>query len=242
MLFDEEFIKSLPDSPYPALKAICKRAIPFFRKSPRHGEIYELVVEAFAFTEAYIQANDLDIPVHPVPGANQDFQNMAIAYFQELQTSAEQQIGEVSFQDYKSKFGAQLGTVFHYEFSDGDLQRIQELINQLRELISGSEQLEENHKQRLLSRLEKLQSELHKKVSDLDRFWGSLLEASIVLGQLGENVKPMVNVIHKIVGIIWPAQARAFELPSDLPFKLLGPSQDDKDDKSEDSKTEKEKS
>ena len=73
-----------------------------------------------------------------------------------------------------------------------------------------------------------MQSELHKKVSDLDRFWGFFIDASIVVGQMGENAKPMVEVIRQIVRIIWPTQTRAYELPSDVPFKLLGQSENDR--------------
>ena len=130
--------------------------------------------------------------------------------------------------EYKHYYGIKFDSLFHCEFSEGDFKNIQKLLNQLRTLISKSKDLEENHKYRLLKRLEKLQSELHKKVSDLDRFWGFFIDASIVIGQMGENAKPMIEVIRKIVKIIWPTQTRAYELPSDLPFKFLCQAEDDK--------------
>jgi len=162
-----------------------------------------------------------------------------MAFLTELQHSVTTLSGKSDYEDHKKTFGIQLGKVFHYEFSDGDLKRIQQLINELRDLISGTEKFNEEHKQRLLKRLEKFQAELHKKVSDLDRFWGILFDFSTVIGLMGENAKPMVGVIKEIVGIIWPVQTRAYDLASNLPFKLLGEKDDEKaeDDKTDDKKT-----
>jgi hypothetical protein len=57
-------------------------------------------------------------------------------------------------------------------------------------------------------------SELHKKVSDLDRFWGLIGDAGVVVGKLGENAKPIVDRIREIADIVWQTQSRAEELPS----------------------------
>lgn len=92
--------------------------------------------------------------------------------------------------------------MFLYEFSDGDIKRIQTLINELRNLISNTKELENNHKSRLLKRLEKIQSELHKKISDIDRFWGLVGEGGVVLAKLGENAKPRVDRIREIAEIV----------------------------------------
>ncbi len=96
------------------------------------------------------------------------------------------------FFDSKSKFAAKLGMGFAYEFSEGDLNKVQTRINELRDLIFESPVIEDNHKQRLLKRLERLQSELHKKMSDLDRFWGFVGDASVVLGKFGGH-KPALK-------------------------------------------------
>lgn len=114
----------------------------------------------------------------------------------------------------RSRFRTSLGSGFTYEFSQGDLDRVQELVNQLRSLISAGTNLDKEHQQRLLRRLEKLQSELHKKVSDLDRFWGLIGDAGVVLGKLGSDAKPIVDRIRDIADIVWQTQSRAEELPS----------------------------
>ncbi len=115
-----------------------------------------------------------------------------------------------------------LSNAFVYEFSQGDLERIQVLVTELRKNLTDSNSLEEGHRQRLLSRLEKLQSELHKKVSDLDRFWGIASDAIVLVGKLGEESKPLVDRFREIADIVWRTQARAEELPSGSKNPLLG--------------------
>lgn len=141
-----------------------------------------------------------------------------------------------SFENMQQQYKALLGTGFFYEFSEGDLKRIQKLLNQMRELISSTKELEEDHRDRLLRRLEKLQSEFHKKVGDLDRFWGFLMDLGLAMGLMAENAKPLAELVEKVVSIVWPEQARAVGLPSNLPFRLPGQTEEGetKPDESED--------
>lgn len=110
---------------------------------------------------------------------------------------------------------------FFYEFTDGDVLRIQELINELRNQISSSSLFEEKHKARLLKRLESLQSELHKKMSDVDKFWGLLGDAGVALGKFGTDAKPIVDRIKELTQIVWRTQSHAEQLPSSCENPLL---------------------
>jgi len=111
---------------------------------------------------------------------------------------------------------------FFYEFTDGDLSRVQELINELRQEIITSDLFDESHRSRLLRRLEATQSELHKKMSDVDRIWGLVGDAGIVIGKFGKDAKPFVDRIKELSQIAWKTQARAEELPSSSQNPLLG--------------------
>jgi hypothetical protein len=87
----------------------------------------------------------------------------------------------------------------------------------LREQINSSNLFEQTHKERLLKRLEKLQAEMHKKMSDIDRFWGLIGDAGIVIGKFGKDAKPFVDRMKEISDIVWRTQSRAEELPSGTP-------------------------
>ncbi len=101
---------------------------------------------------------------------------------------------------------------FSYKFTDDDYERVQQLVNELRDLIAKSEVIEEDHRRRLLRRLDKLQSELHKTMSSLDRFWGLVGDAGVVLGKFGEDVKPVVDRITELMQIVWRVQSMSESL------------------------------
>jgi len=227
MYFDEEFCKSLPEDSSSAIKEICKKYSDVFSNLPDTASRYLLIVEFYAFIAVYYEANGLGIKVPEVEGDYSVDSKEASRFVENLLSETSRQMGQNAFQRYKNLFATRLGTRFHYEFSEGDLKRIQDLINELRDLISASEELEAKHKRRVLDKLEKLQAEFHKKVSDLDQFYGSLIELSVVARIIGENFKPVVDRIGELVKIVWPVQARAFDLPSNAPFQLPGQSESD---------------
>ena len=121
----------------------------------------------------------------------------------------------------KKRYHTYITKPFTYEFSDDDIKVIQANINALRGLIGDSEQIETNHKARLLKRLEQLQQELHKKISDLDRFWGMIGDASVVLKIVGENATPIIQHVKTIMEVVWKAQTKANHLPEGTKLPLL---------------------
>jgi len=129
----------------------------------------------------------------------------------------------------RARFRASLAAGFCYEFSQGDLERIQTLINQLRDLVAKSGEFEKDHQHRLLKRLENLQLEMHKRVSDLDRFWGLIGDAGVAIGKFGKDAKPFVDRIKEITDIVWRTQSRAEELPSGTSIPRLENREDEPD-------------
>ena len=79
----------------------------------------------------------------------------------EFKGKAQQKIVEA----HQQRFKLGLGKSFAYEFSQGDYDKVQKLINELRGLIADSKVFEKDHQRRLLARLERLQNEMHKKVN-----------------------------------------------------------------------------
>ena len=58
-------------------------------------------------------------------------------------------------------------------------------------------------------------------MNSLDTMWGFIGDAGVMLGKFGEDVKPLVDRIIELMRLGWRAQARAEELPSDLPLPQL---------------------
>lgn len=222
-MFDDEFLNNLPDDPFQAAYNMCHRFSEVNNNIPADKEVdnYERYIEAFAAFEVFSEAFGLGVSV-PELGTDRSINIRAIcAFFGDTHKMLEEKISLSSLGKARKKYKTKFGVGLFYEFSDGDLARIQQLVNELREFIRDSEIFDANHKERILNKLEDLQRELHKKMSSLDKLWGLIGEAGIVLGKFGRDAKPFVDRIKEIAQIAWRTQTRAEELPSGTPLPLL---------------------
>lgn len=228
MLFDEQFVASIKDDPVSKTVEICEMAIRAtdgdrdWNASDR-----EALMEAYALLAEMEEGGIFPLKVQfpnaiTLSSLAPDSLSEVLRWLQAVLVSCTAEAAKLRLHALRNRFHAGLGLAFSYEFSQGDLSRVQELINSLRDLIPATPQLEREHQQRLLRRLERLQSEMHKKVSDLDRFWGLVGDAGVVLGKLGQDAKPIVDRIREIADIVWRTQSRAEELPSGTQLPSLG--------------------
>ncbi len=213
-LFNDEFILSvksnLENKSYACLIEILDMAI--------ESDQEKHYIEAINFL-TYIKENFkpgvlLDFDFDHYYNNPDDFINL----FLDIRNQIQPQILKDS---HLERFDSLFSNDFLYEFSEESISKIQTLINELRELVNSSDLFEAEHKQRLLKRLEKLQSEIHKKMSDVDRFWGLIGDAGVVIGKFGKDAEPFVNIIKKISGLVWKTQLQSEELPENNKHPLL---------------------
>jgi hypothetical protein len=126
-----------------------------------------------------------------------------------------------AFHSSKEYFQIRLDRHAAYEFSQGDLDRVQDLINELRTLLTNSTVIDAAHRERLLKQLERLQGELHKRMSSLSSFYGMIGDFGVVLGKFGDSVKPLTDRFCEMLRIVWSTQARAAELASNRSNELI---------------------
>lgn len=100
-----------------------------------------------------------------------------------------------------------------FEFVEGDYNRLQDLLNEMRDVVTKSDELEKEHKTRLLKKIEQLQSVLNKRMSSLDQFWALLGEVNGVLPLVHENLKELRKIGAEILFIVHMAQVTANGLP-----------------------------
>lgn len=227
MLFDQEFIDEIEQQPSLGIIKACDLAI---EKTNEYSDDrgwsekeHELLWEAATFIEMVASKNGIILGVN-APAPSRDRHENCLKLFDYIgfvKASVEAHLTQLKIDTYRNRYAAALKAGFAYEFSKGDLERVQELINELREQIAESNALEDEHRRRLLKRLESLQAEVHKRVSDLDRFWGLVGDAGVVLGKLGKDAKPIVDRVKEIAAIVWRTQARAEELPSGVENPML---------------------
>ena len=222
-MFDESLIEKLPENVSLAGKRIVDAFTDLVQMSQgNQSEFYDEYLNALSITTAFCEAQGLK-PEYPKLG-NDRYDNIAAIteFMFGLRSSFDQLFTSEKTDQYKRLIDKKYAKGFIYEFSDGDSKRLQVLIDELRLAITAAKALDEDHKFRLLKKLEKLQTELHKKVSDLDRFWGLVGDMGVILAKLGNDAKPIVDRVREIVDIIWKVEARAEELPSNLPLQLPG--------------------
>lgn len=193
----------------------------------------DILVEAMAFLETAFEKYDiaLDFSAPELVGDEAEVVDRIEDYIMKTRAVFREKSVLLKRDLLKGQYQRLFGSSFLYEFAQDDFERIQGLINKLRDFIKKAKGLDSSHQQRLLSRLENLQKELNKRVSDLDRFWGLIGDAGEVARKLGEDAKPIVDRIREIAEIVWRTQTRAEELPSDTPPPtLLSLDQEDGDD------------
>ncbi|EGR0311413.1 TPA: hypothetical protein ACVU1I_003552 [Vibrio cholerae] len=224
-LFEESTFELIEASPMRGLKEVTdityKHLDGYLETELKHEILWNacLLIDDIIGTYNLVS---ITAPELPEPSENLDFTcNMLFSYLRQVSQEVEIQVTHLNIADIRQKYAQRLKSSFAYEFSQGDYDRIQQLINELREHVVQSKVIEEEHKHRLLKRLERLQSELHKRVADLDRFWGLIGDAGVVLGKFGEDVKPLVDNIKEIANITWNTQKKAEELPSEAPNPMI---------------------
>ena len=229
-MFDEEYLDSLPNEPVLAIVEVVNKAIDHWGNlsSNQEHQEFEFFLEAFAITKALLENTpEINLEQPTMTGSPQVVVEKLNNYFHSLKSAVAEQHVLIKSAQFTTKYQAKYGNSFSYEFSDGDLEKIQELINELRGSITASDIFEQDHKARLLARLEKIQSELHKKMADLDRLWGLVGDAGVAIGKFGKDAKPIVDRIREISDIVWRTQSRAEELPSDTPMELISNSSEE---------------
>ena len=219
MLFTDEFITSLRDDPIAGAKEACRMAFEKIRPSAGWTEEeFQALLEAYILIAELVSSGLLPITLIEINltdlNSIGDKSSEIKKQLDDVLAHCDQMVKQARIERLKSRFKNGLGVEFAYEFSQGDLNRVQVVINELRDLIGAAEGLEQDHQRRLLKRLEALQSEIHKRVSDLDRFWGLVGDAGVVHAKLGTDAKPIVDRIREIADIVWQTQGRAEELPS----------------------------
>lgn len=176
-------------------------------------------LEVYAIIQAFIEAHGFQFLLPPAtpPSVNRnEIQNILQSQKGAAEVRIYKRESTFHFEHKAEEYRAMFSKVPVYEFSDADFNRIQELINQLRDLIQKAVLIPQQHKNRLLKRLEAMQKELHKRTSDIDRFWGFIAEAGIVARKFGEDLQPInerVGELGRIVIAVIMSQEGIHALP-----------------------------
>ena len=174
------------------------------RQMPEHHDDY---VEALSILRGFAVARDTKLEPFPELGSqrHQNVTNIA-AYFGKLRNTVRAELTNRHARGYFDSKTDEYISLFSkasiYEFSEPDFKRVQDLVNELRELIRGSTLITDEHKRRLLRRLEAMSNELRRKTNDIDRFWGFIGEAGIAMRKFGDDLAPISERVLELGGLV----------------------------------------
>lgn len=223
MIFSNTFFEKLSGNKFEIGVEICSKILEFDtgKTDKDKWDSYEDYIEALAVLISFDEKYEMHLNIPSITQDKHESIREIIKCCHINKSYMEGKISEDILENAKGKYRGLFEVGFVYKLTDGDLARVQELINQLRDHITNSELFTANHKERLLKKLESLQKELHKKMSNLDKFWGLIGDAGVVLGKFGNDAQPFVNMVKEIAEIIWRTQAAAEELPSGFTIPML---------------------
>ncbi len=216
VFFSDDELAKLPSDPLNAAEIICDRwelFSAYLAKGAFKGDgdaLYIVYIRWFALAQVFIDTsrNVFGVPMPELTTIKETNAKLITLFFQRLddkvKSFAMKRITQTAVEHVAAAMGQRL---FVFTFTDSDYDRMQELINELRDLISKSEKIVDNHKKRLLKRLEQLQGEVHKTVGDVDRALGVILEVSAVARQFGEDMKPLSDRAREMAEIIMRVMA-----------------------------------
>jgi len=142
MLFGEDFLTKIPEKPIDGVLNICRTVRMSLSGNPDGWEQndYEVLLEALALIESLIEIDLVSTPyVLPnISGTLADDCPNIYRYLVGLEELYQAEASKLKLQSLKAHFKTNLGGSFHYEFSQGDLDRIQTLINELRDHVANS--------------------------------------------------------------------------------------------------------
>jgi hypothetical protein len=223
-MFDDDFFEKLPSDPSQAAFMIISAFYVFNDEYPQMNQkihVYETYLDFFAIIQSMLDILDVQYEMPTLSASKNDNINIIIGFTNKaMKEISERKVGS-SASNYKQRIITKFKEYHLYNFTDGDLTKIQTLLNEMREIVVSSNLFVDDHKARILNKLEGLQKELHKKMPSLDKLWGLIGDMRVALGKFGEDAKPFVDRISEILQIVWRTQAKAEELPSASPFPLL---------------------
>jgi len=221
-IFTSERLAKIPKDPTEGLLHICDI---FFSEIDQNTDPQETdmkdYIECYALLRKYTEARGFDYNLNPIPINLTNIAGFVRNEFIAVQSNTRKTSQQKTEQSFENFFSNHFQGGQNFELSDGDIQEIQRLTNDLRSRILQTLDLEEKHKQRIISRLEAMQKEIHKVQSNFDVLTGTMCEVLSVIKKAGDAAEPWTRIVKNIMHIAWASQGRVYELSSSIPMTLL---------------------
>lgn len=209
-MFDDDFFNKLPDDPIVAAHKISNTFCTFDRGIPDKDkqEFLEHYLTAMGAFQAFADAYALNFDFPQLTGDRGQNTREIRNFFYTLRDALDAEVAKLTVEQARSKFSNRFARVSYFEIPDENLKKLQLLFNSIRYEVERSQNLSEDVRWRLLKKLEATELKTQKKMTDLDRLWGFMGEARVLLSGTGEDTRIILDRINEIARITRAAQAK----------------------------------
>lgn len=154
-MLDPEFLEKLPDEPLAGIKAIAEMGEDLYLNKSAEEKFlnYDSFIEALGLFQAFAEAHNLKFEYPNLTTDKHRDIDSIYQFFAGRRNKAEQELSVLLLESAKEKLSVRFKNVFYYEFTEGDLTKIQELLNEIRKLTQETKEIDENQRSRILKRI-----------------------------------------------------------------------------------------
>jgi len=155
VIFTADFIERLREDPVVETIMICDLTIQKLSAEGNEGwsdKDFDILVEAYSLLVELMESGLLPIVVD-IPNIEDGSPGQCpilYAFVSQVREECKAEAAKIRVTALRNRFRVSLASGFAYEFSQGDLDRVQDLVNQLRSLISATSNLGQEQQRRLL--------------------------------------------------------------------------------------------
>lgn len=159
VMASQEFLNGLPNDPVEAFEKVHERVEYLVKEIPETGKfdtgIHNELIEMAALARVLVSSMDfpVNLPSFELISDPRRNANSIRSYLSNLRSNIDSNQATHTYKKSIAMFEIERGLTNYYEFEQNDKNKIQQLINEIRNTLSNTTIFQEEHKQRILNRL-----------------------------------------------------------------------------------------
>ncbi len=209
-MFDDDFFNNLPNEPIVAAHKISNTFCAFDRSIPDKDkqEFLEHYLTAMGAFQAFADAYALNFDFPQLSGDREQNTREIRSFFYTLRDALDAEVAKLTVEQARSKFSSRFARASYFEIPEENLKKLQLLFNSIRYEVERNQSINDEARWRLLKKLEATELKVQKKMIDLDRLWGFMGEARVILSTSGDDTRIILDRINEIARITRAAQSK----------------------------------
>jgi hypothetical protein len=221
-LFDWPQILAQPeDHPARRLISLCARFQQKESGLPDAGKVasFEEYADAHGLLRSFSAPLKISLEALPSSGPQQVVGHVRTA-FGKARSQAEDLLAKEREKAAAEKYAAYVPQNVSYVFEQSAIHEIRGFINNIRNVVTTTDEIPDAQRKRLLKKLQSLEDAVEPRMSDLDLFWGLLPDVVMLKAFSSEKAEKALAFTIKLLAVVWAVQVVTHQLPAGVPFPI----------------------